>query len=495
MKFFRTQPAPAAAAPPDRVRPTEIATVADVILAYRLILKREPDPDGLASYTQRIREGLTLEELLRRLLDSPEREERIRAGDVRQETARVAAADASLIDPRDVMRRYSVEELNETADEYYRVMQDPELTLRKPFQSVNETSEMLENLGALFGGLHLGQAMTVLDFGAGTCWLSRLIAKLHCAVICCDPSAAALDIGRRFFEEHPPLARELLSRQFLLFDGHALQLADESVDRIVCFDAFHHVPNQAEVLRELGRVLRPGGIAGFSEPGRYHSRAPQSQYDMRNHRVLENDIDLNEIFSLASPAGFTQLKVRAMNDLVITLGQYNALFDSSAASLELRSAAWQRMHDTMLNRTVFFLHKGELRPDSRGHDGLAHRMSVQPEAVSSSQGDPVTLTFTITNTGTAHWLHQGPHIFGLVRLACHLYDEHGALVNLDHFRSELPQSVTPGETIRMTVTVPVPDRLPCSFGFDLVAEGVRWFEKEGSTPVYVSIDRQEAFDR
>ena len=52
--------------------------------------------------------------------------------------------------------------------------------------------------------------MTVLDFGAGTYWLSRLIAQLNCGVICCDPSAVALDIGRRFFEEHPPLTRELL---------------------------------------------------------------------------------------------------------------------------------------------------------------------------------------------------------------------------------------------------------------------------------------------
>ena len=112
----------------------------------------------------------------------------------------------------------------------------------------------------------------------------------------------------------------------------------------------------------------------------------------------------------------------------ISLEQYNALFDPSAASLELRSAAWQRMHDTMLNRTVFFLHKGERRLDSRGHDGLAHRMSVSPETASSPDGAPVTLTFTITNTGTAHWLHQGPHIFGLVRLACHSYDEQGALV-------------------------------------------------------------------
>jgi hypothetical protein len=237
-------------------------------------------------------------------------------------------------------------------------------------------------------------------------------------------------------------------------------------------------------------VLRPGGIAGFSEPGRYHSRAPQSQYDMRNHRVLENDIDLNEIFSLAAPAGFTRMSVRTMNDLSISLEQYNAVFESSMASLELRTAAWQRMHDTMLNRTVFFLHKGELRFDSRGHVGLAHRMSVEPEAVSSPDGNPVTLTFTITNTGTALWLKHGVAIFGLVRLACHLYDEHGALLNLDHFRTELPEAVAPGETIQMTVTVPVPDRRPCLLGFDLVAEGVRWFEKEGSKPVHVKVDRQ-----
>ena len=488
MSFFRRQPSPPRSLPPVAVRPAEKVTVADVLLAYRLILKREADPSGVEAYARRIREGLTLEDLIRDLLDSAERANRIQRREAEQTRAQ-APADASLIDPKKVMQRYSVAELNETADEYYRIMQDPDLTLRKPFQSVNETPEMLENLGALLGGLHLGKAMTVLDFGAGTCWLSRLIAQLNCGVICCDPSAVALDIGRRFFEEHPPLTRELQPPRFLRFDGHRLELADESVDRIICFDAFHHVPNQAEVLCELGRVLRPGGIAGFSEPGRYHSRAPQSQYDMRNHRVLENDIDLNEIFSLAEPAGFTRLTVRVMNDLAISLQQYNALFDTSVASLELRSATWERMHDTMLNRTVFFLHKGELRLDSRGHRGLAHTISVTPEIVSSPAGEPVTLTFTITNTGAAHWLNHGAEIFGLVRLACHLYDAHGTLLNLDHFRVELPHSVAPGETVHLAVTVPVPEQRPCSLVFDLVAEGVRWFEKEGSKPVRVTIDR------
>lgn len=147
MSFFRRQASSAPRAP-EPSRPQDKATVADVLLAYRLILKREADPSGLAAYTQRVAEGLTLRELIDSLLDSPEREERIRAGVGEQVRMEV---DGSLIDPKDVMRRYSVEELNETADEYYqqfRLMQDRDLNLRKPFASVDETPELLENLGA-----------------------------------------------------------------------------------------------------------------------------------------------------------------------------------------------------------------------------------------------------------------------------------------------------------------------------------------------------------
>jgi ubiquinone/menaquinone biosynthesis C-methylase UbiE len=94
---------------------------------------------------------------------------------------------------------------------------------------------------------------------------------------------------------------------FLHFDGHKINLPDESVDRIICHDAFHHVPNQKEVISELGRVLKRGGIAGFSEPGRFHSQSPQSQSEMRNFNVLENDIIPTEIFSLAREYGFDDM--------------------------------------------------------------------------------------------------------------------------------------------------------------------------------------------
>lgn len=101
------------------------------------------------------------------------------------------------------MRQYSVEELCETADAYYRAVTDPTPLMSKPFTFLHEAPEALQNLGLLLSGLHLGKTMTVLDFGAGTCWLSRFLIQLNCQAICCDASPAALAIGKRLFEELP----------------------------------------------------------------------------------------------------------------------------------------------------------------------------------------------------------------------------------------------------------------------------------------------------
>jgi ubiquinone/menaquinone biosynthesis C-methylase UbiE len=398
-----------------------------------------------------------------------------------------------VIDPKDVIRKYSVEELSETADEYYRVVTDPTPLMSKPFTFLHEAPEALQNLGLLLSGLHLGKTMTVLDFGGGTGWLSRFLTQLNCQVICCDVSEAALDIGRRLFAEHPLIGTVVFQPRFLRFDGHHLDLPDASVDRAVCFDAFHHVPNQAEVLRELGRVLTPGGIAGFSEPGRNHSRSPQSQYEMQNHRVLENDIVLPEIFKASQAAGFTDMVIKVVSDnMEMSLTDLEVLNsqgpEEHAARESLRSEIWNQTYNGMHNRSIFFLRKGALRRDSRHHVGLAHRLSVGQQQFTGRAGESVAMTFRVTNTGEAHWLHTNSEIFGIVRLASHLYDGNKRLLAIDHSRHDLPQAVAPGETIEVPIRVDLPGAGTFVLGFDLVAEGVTWFENVGSTPVYVTVD-------
>src|SRR5690606_18056905 len=142
----------------------------------------------------------------------------------------------------------------------------------------NETPLLLYRLGLVLAGLKVGPTMRVLDFGAGTCWVSHILATLQCEVVCVDASDTALALGRRLFESRP--VEGSLHPQFLRFDGETLQVESGSIDRIICFDALHHLPNTGRILSEFHRVLKDGGLAGFSEPGRQHSRSPVSQYEM-----------------------------------------------------------------------------------------------------------------------------------------------------------------------------------------------------------------------
>jgi len=84
-----------------------------------------------------------------------------------------------MISQRTVIKNNSVEELCQTAENYFKSIPDPTPQMAKPFRSLFEAPEKIQNLGLLLSGLNLGRTMTVLDFGAGTCWLSRFLNQLQ----------------------------------------------------------------------------------------------------------------------------------------------------------------------------------------------------------------------------------------------------------------------------------------------------------------------------
>ncbi|HEX8098389.1 MAG TPA: class I SAM-dependent methyltransferase, partial [Pyrinomonadaceae bacterium] len=213
-----------------------------------------------------------------------------------------------LIDVRRLLAETSVEELNRLAEDYFARLTDWSYHLSKPFGSIDETPQLLINFAVVLQGLSLCPGMTVLEFGAGTGWASRFLSQLGCRVIAADVSPTAL----RMAEEHYkllPVVGDKPAPRFLHFDGHRLDLPDSSVDRVMCLDAFHHVPNPAGVLSELCRVLKDGGIAGFAEPGPEHSKSAQSQYEMKTFKVVENDVNVREIWLEAQAGGFTEVRL------------------------------------------------------------------------------------------------------------------------------------------------------------------------------------------
>src|SRR3954468_11413972 len=207
---------------------------ADIELAYQLVLKRSPDREGLASYRRLMAQDMTFRALVDALMDSDEYRGTAAGAQHPDVASPASSEDKAHIRPGDVIARHTLEELIEAADEYYRGIADPTPLIGRPFTYLHEAPVMLQSLGALLAGLQLGKTMTVLDFGAGPCWLSRYLAQLDCRPICCDVSKAALDLGRRLFAEHPPFGGGAFPPAFLQFDGRRLPLEDRSVDRIVC---------------------------------------------------------------------------------------------------------------------------------------------------------------------------------------------------------------------------------------------------------------------
>lgn len=91
--------------------------------------------------------------------------------------------------------------------------------------------------------------------------------------ICCGPAALAAGalergaeaIGIDFSAEAVELARSLVRNgYFQRGDAEALPFPAASFDAVLCGFGLMHLPNPAAALREMLRVLRPGGRAGLS---------------------------------------------------------------------------------------------------------------------------------------------------------------------------------------------------------------------------------------
>ncbi|MBF0273796.1 MAG: class I SAM-dependent methyltransferase [Nitrospinae bacterium] len=395
------------------------------------------------------------------------------------------------LSPKEVINKHSVEELCNTAEDYYKNT-DPERLMARPLESVKEAPYIFYRLGLIFSGMHLGATMKVLEFGAGSCWLSRMLNQMGCSTISVDVSSTALDIGKKLFLKFPPIGGCSEEPQFVRFDGYTIDLPDESVERIICFDCFHHIPNQKEVLKEFYRVLKPSGIVGFSEPARAHSKNAHSQLEMKNYTVLENDILIEEIYSIAMEIGFSNMYAKPTIHLPYEIAYkefFNIIFKQR---LSLRTLSM--LFDTMRDLSVtFFLNKGDFIPDSRIGEGFQAEIQVsESNAIQKGGKALLPISVNLKNYGESIWLAKnGKHMIGVVRFGAHLYDDRGKIVDIDWFRASLPKDVYPKDVVNLNLEVPLPkEKGNYVLIFDLVCEDICWFESCGNivSKIKVQVD-------
>ncbi|MEV5910885.1 SAM-dependent methyltransferase [Streptomyces sp. WAC 01325] len=109
--------------------------------------------------------------------------------------------------------------------------------------------------------LGLREGARVLDAGCGT---GRALPPLRDAV---GPSGVVLgaDLTPAMLEAAARAGRDAAG-QLLLADVAALPVRSESLDAVFAAGLIAHLPNPAENLRELARVVRPGGTLALFHP-------------------------------------------------------------------------------------------------------------------------------------------------------------------------------------------------------------------------------------
>jgi ubiquinone/menaquinone biosynthesis C-methylase UbiE len=151
------------------------------------------------------------------------------------------------------------------------------------------TSAGAEYKQRLATSLDVRPGQTVVDLGCGPGTdLHRLADAVGetGSVVGVDREQRMLAEARRRLAERPNVA-------LLLGDLHDLPLPDGSISRARVDRVLQHLPDPAQALREVRRVLRPGGLFGMAEP------------DWDTLAVADEDLDTSRRF-----ARFTAGQVR-----------------------------------------------------------------------------------------------------------------------------------------------------------------------------------------
>lgn len=371
------------------------------------------------------------------------------------------------------------DELNRAAEQYFARLEDTEFILGKPFTDEAGFARNLCRLGTLVGGLRLRRSDVVVEFGAGTCWVSHFLNKFGCKTISVDVSPTALRLGHELFRRDPA-TRWDVAPEFRAYDGHRLPLGDASCDRVIILDAFHHVPNQREILTELHRILKPDGIVAMSEPGRGHAGTSASQMEVSKHGVLENELVIEDVAALALACGFQAAHVIVSSD-----GSWEIPAREIGPFIQGKGFPryWDSLGDALLAHHHLLLYKGDPRPTTRQPKATGARIGIQGarSPIEAVAGRPTAITLDIENTAETRWLSAEGD--GWTRLGAHLYggDDSPELVDFDWLRVPLPKDLDQYDRIVLPVHLPAIHQ-PGTYRivFDVVLEGVMWFGDRGS---------------
>src|ERR671917_1548674 len=132
---------------------------------------------------------------------------------------------------------------------------EAEVGTRGFFEAVEEHRYRVEWHIPEAAGFERARGLRVLEIGCGLGTDGARFARAGAVYTGVDLTEAAVSLARKRFE------LEGLPGEFRVADAEALEFGDESFDLVYSHGVLHHTPDAARAVREVHRVLRPGGRA------------------------------------------------------------------------------------------------------------------------------------------------------------------------------------------------------------------------------------------
>jgi len=374
-------------------------------------------------------------------------------------------------------------ELNAAAEEYFLAQKDNfKEEMKKPFLVDESASRMLVKLGWIFSELEFCKNLTALDFGCGLGWLAHYLNRLGFNTVGLDVSRTALDYANSQFDKHE-FYNPLHNYHFLHYDGHTFPMSDCSVHYIISFDAFHHVPNQAKILKEMHRVLAPGGKLILSEPGTGHSLSEQTKEEVRKYNVLERDTNILDFEEKALAAGFGEIFLKPFfYDIEWKLPRkdYHHFFNGYV-NVELIHS----IRNTMIVNPLIVCEKAGDFEKSRYHKAS---IKADQKNFHLKPGQKFDIKVSLENTGQLTFQTRQHPRGGFVTVACRLFKGQQMLQEDFGGRILLSRDLLPGEKIELEITRTAPaEPGEYTIRIEPVYECFYWFSEKDTVPAEIRL--------
>jgi SAM-dependent methyltransferase len=143
---------------------------------------------------------------------------------------------------------------------------------------------------------------TILDVGCGIMPYRELIVERNKAVT----SYIGLDFENSIEPEYA------LGKPDLFWTGDVIPMQNDSVDTIIATELFEHCPDPEKVMKEMLRVLTPGGIIFFTVPFLFYLHiVPHDEYRYTPYSLTRH----------LTNSGFTNVDLSALGGMDASLAQ------------------------------------------------------------------------------------------------------------------------------------------------------------------------------